>query len=120
MAWVSTGAWALMIFILSSIPSESYPSHPGFLNNVVHFLLYFGLAALIVVGLTGGKLKPVLILVIAILLASLYGASDEFHQLFVPGRNSDPLDWMVDSLGAIAGALTATAILKVRAKKNLL
>jgi VanZ family protein len=32
----------------------------------------------------------------------VYGASDEFHQRFVPGRTADVLDWLADSLGACA------------------
>ncbi|MFR0868308.1 MAG: VanZ family protein [Adlercreutzia sp.] len=34
---------------------------------------------------------------IAIACASLYGVSDEVHQLFVPERMCDPVDWMVDT-----------------------
>ena len=41
-------------------------------------------------------------------LASLYGATDEFHQSFVPGRDSDVLDWVADTLGAALGAASAT------------
>ncbi len=32
--------------------------------------------------------------------AAGYGASDELHQSFVPGRNSDPWDWVADAVGA--------------------
>ena len=105
-------AWAAVIFVLSSIPADSYPDHPSFLNNVVHFFVYFVLVGLLVAALAGGKLKPLPALVIAIIIASLYGASDEFHQYFVPGRLADPVDWMVDTLGAIRGALVATALLR--------
>mgnify|MGYP003976861639 CR=1 FL=1 len=40
----------------------------------------------------------------AIALASLYGASDEFHQKFVEGRYADVVDWIADTLGAIVAA----------------
>lgn len=40
----------------------------------------------------------------ALALASLYGVSDEVHQLFVPGRMCDPADWVTDTLGAALGA----------------
>ncbi|MGB5726017.1 MAG: VanZ family protein, partial [Thiogranum sp.] len=42
---------------------------------------------------------------ISVLIASLYGLSDEIHQYFIPGRSSEVLDWVADSLGALIGAL---------------
>ena len=36
----------------------------------------------------------------ALLAASAYGATDEFHQLFVPGRSCDVFDWLADTTGA--------------------
>lgn len=38
---------------------------------------------------------------LAVLVASLYGASDEWHQTFVPGRYPDAVDWVADTLGAM-------------------
>jgi len=37
-------------------------------------------------------------------MTSLYGASDEYHQAFVPNRNPAVSDWVADSLGALVGA----------------
>ena len=37
----------------------------------------------------------------AVAAASLYGASDEFHQKFVDGRDADAGDWIADTFGAI-------------------
>ena len=39
----------------------------------------------------------------ALLLAALYAASDEFHQKFVPGREAAVRDVMIDTCGAGAG-----------------
>ena len=39
--------------------------------------------------------------------SSLYGATDEFHQLFVEGRSGQFSDVLVDSAGALFGALFA-------------
>jgi len=32
--------------------------------------------------------------------ASLYGATDEIHQFFVPGRHADPIDLLTNAMGA--------------------
>jgi VanZ family protein len=47
--------------------------------------------------------------VTAILIAILYGVTDEIHQRFVPPRQMDPMDLGADALGATlaAGALYA-------------
>ena len=36
---------------------------------------------------------------------ALYAASDELHQLLVPGREGKVTDWLFDCLGALAGLL---------------
>jgi VanZ family protein len=45
-------------------------------------------------------------LVLAFLLATGYAATDEFHQTFVDGRHGSTVDWLIDSAGAGAAALT--------------
>ena len=37
---------------------------------------------------------------LTIAAASLFGASDECHQSFTPGRQADVFDWLADTLGA--------------------
>jgi VanZ family protein len=37
---------------------------------------------------------------LAFIASSIYGASDEIHQMFVPGREASIFDWMADILGA--------------------
>lgn len=44
--------------------------------------------------------KGLLLAVVSVLFASLYGVSDEFHQSFVVGRNADVWDWLADTVGA--------------------
>ncbi|BAK45876.1 VanZ family protein [Eggerthella sp. YY7918] len=41
---------------------------------------------------------------IAFVCASLYGVTDEIHQLFVPDRMCDPIDWIVDTAGGALGS----------------
>jgi VanZ family protein len=41
----------------------------------------------------------------AVLVAGLYSLTDEFHQMFVPGRTASLVDCGIDTTGAILGAL---------------
>jgi len=44
--------------------------------------------------------KYVLLALVSVLFASMYGVSDEFHQSFVVGRDADVWDWLADTVGA--------------------
>ncbi len=58
----------------------------------------------------------------AVITASLYAASDEIHQIFIPGRAFQVTDIAVDSAGALLGigvfALLAVIVLSVKKKKS--
>lgn len=43
--------------------------------------------------------------ILPILIGVLYAASDEFHQIFVPGRSGELKDVLLDSLGVFLGVL---------------
>jgi len=51
------------------------------------------------------KLSRFKLMILAIILATLYGATDETHQMFVPTRSSDILDLLSDFIGAVIGVL---------------
>ena len=58
--------------------------------------------------------KPVLSQIVTGLVpridsASLYAATDEIHQSFVPGRDADVRDWFADTIGA-GDAFTAALV----------
>jgi len=38
-------------------------------------------------------------------VVSLFGAADEWHQRYIPGRSSDSFDWVADTVGAAVGVL---------------
>ena len=44
----------------------------------------------------------------AVLIVSLFGATDEFHQHFTPGRSMDVLDWLADTCGAVVAVAAYT------------
>jgi len=49
---------------------------------------------------------------------TFYAATDEFHQLFVPGRSGQISDVLIDSAGALGGILLMGIILGNRKKKS--
>lgn len=87
------------MFWLSSSPDARGAArfialHPPF-DKLVHAGA-FGVLALLFYVATGRVW-------LSVLLASLYGATDELHQGLVPGRAADVRDWLADCLGALAG-----------------
>lgn len=47
----------------------------------------------------------------AVLYVALFAATDELHQLFVPGRDASVRDVIIDTIGGILGILVLKAIL---------
>lgn len=103
--------WALLIFFLSHLPNNDDGSAlltqiimwvaswlPFDLSNItgldkiVHAVFY-GIFAFFIFG---GSRRYLL----SLLIASLYGITDEFHQSFIEGRDSDVWDWVADTVGA--------------------
>lgn len=54
------------------------------------------------------------------LLCSVYAASDEFHQTFVPGRSGKPLDVLIDALGAVLAILPLCFCMQKRRRRTAL
>lgn len=108
--WAPVALYMMFIFWLSSISSP--PDLPGGVSDKsAHVLLYSGLGALLVRARAGGWRRPVTlgIAAAAVVMASLYGITDEIHQYFVPPREVEVRDILADAIGAslAAGALYA-------------
>ena len=113
--WILPLAVAAAIVWLSSRPS--YPmgiSLPPPWDKLGHFSAFALLAAVLELGFRRNRHDLPLyrrhLLVFA--LVALFGATDEWHQSFVPGRDCDLFDWMADALGGGFGlALTGLPFL---------
>lgn len=113
-AAVLAALWAALLFWLSSRPDPLPALTTRLSDKVLHFVAYGTLAALLRAALATPRRAPWRALLLAVVLASLYGASDEWHQWFVPGRSCDVRDWVADTLGAAAGAAVAEVFLRRR------
>lgn len=85
----------LLVVFESSCSRVQLPENVPGIDKIGHFFLYGLLAThLHRSGLSGGKLW------LGVLMVSLFGITDEWHQSFVPGRSAGWQDWVSDTAGA--------------------
>jgi VanZ family protein len=109
-------AYAAFIFWVSS-QAHPFPRLPSALfshDRLLHAVGYALLGGLVAGALSAARFGAARAILIAAAIASGYGASDELHQAFVPGREPDLVDWAADTIGAVAGAALALAALRRR------
>lgn len=104
--WVPPLVWAGAVLVATSIPNPQLPAGVDQLDKVAHFAMYGVLAWLLARALTRGRAAARAI-VVTLLAVAAFGAADEWHQQFIPGRSSDVADWMADVSGATFGAALA-------------
>lgn len=80
-------------------------------RKLAHCLEFTGLCVLFNLAFYQTRKKTTLLISIA--CTSLYAATDEFHQLFVEGRSCQFTDWIIDSCGAILGAIGFLILYKI-------
>lgn len=100
----------LIIFTLTTVPTEA-PQLFEFQDKVEHFLAYFVLGSLLTLALHFQNKIPLFVrrtFIIALILIFIYGALDEIHQYFIPGRDCDFFDWLADIFGGSAGVAFIT------------
>jgi VanZ family protein len=99
--WAPVAAWAVLIFVLSSIPDLG--TGLGGWDLVLRKIAHAGEFA--VLGFL--LLRAIGVMWVSLLLGIAYAISDEVHQHFIHGRLGSPLDVAIDALGVIAGMLLA-------------
>lgn len=92
--WIWPIAIAVLIFAASSRSTVAGPRLPYF-DKVVHFSVYGLLGTLVCRQGRGWRAAAWSVLAVA-----AFGATDEWHQSFVPGRESELADWVADTSGA--------------------
>jgi VanZ family protein len=110
----------LLILTLTSLPGAYVPNvHIN--DKIEHLLAYGGLGFLLNLSL---RIQNKFMIVkkfpalFTILIVSSYGALDELHQLFIPGRTCDILDWRADTAGVIIGVILMSLLILVVEKKH--
>lgn len=78
-----------------------------------HIVAYAVLGALLVNALRYMSLRRWrMVVLVAVLCAGLYAATDEIHQTFIPGRSGEARDVLIDTVAAAGGAVIAAAALR--------
>jgi len=101
----------IILFIATTLPARDLPK-TGVSDKIEHFTAYFILAFLLNLTLMFQNKYPKLkqnAWLFTLIFTLLYAGLDEIHQLFIPGRDCDILDWLADA----SGALLALGILRI-------
>ena len=135
--------WMCVIFYMSNQPATISSNHSGNVINIIssipfigslmdylmsinigefivrkgaHMFSYCLLSILLFMSVYENNIKKSYI--ISFIGTFLYACTDEFHQLFIPGRSGEFRDVMIDSLGGTIGLILIGFIARYKIKKN--
>ncbi|WP_078392567.1 VanZ family protein [Shouchella patagoniensis] len=144
-SWTFVLLWMALIFYLSHQPGDESASLSGgvmefalslinrlmpgihlaevewfhtFIRKGAHFGAYFILGLLVMNALGRSGVLGRKRVLLGIITCTTYAISDEFHQLFIPGRSGQVSDVLIDSLGACAGIFFFLAIARLSKKSS--
>jgi VanZ family protein len=104
----------LILFTATTLPAESVPSI-GVTDKLNHLTAYLILSVLIFLTLFFQR-KYLLTLnsvaIYTIIICFVYGIIDEVHQILIPGRNAELLDWLSDAAGSVIGVFIMILVVK--------
>ncbi|MDI3503267.1 MAG: hypothetical protein PWP64_203 [Candidatus Cloacimonadota bacterium] len=106
--------WMVLIWSVSSLPSDNIPSSKIFgIDKLAHFGIYFiwGLISALHLRRINAS-SPLQIFIISIML--LLAACDEYHQLYIPGRQVSIFDLCANWLGLLSAHLIFKILSKIR------
>lgn len=123
LAWILLVLWMAFIFYMSSCNGNVSSDQSGTIAYVLHNILSinysdklifiirkcahvseFFILGILVINLVS-KYNVKHIYLISFIISVLYSSSDEFHQLFVPGRSGQVTDVLIDLIGVVLGLL---------------
>ncbi len=108
------------LFIFTSIPSSRVPN-VGINDKTEHSTAFFILGCLLNLMLYYQDGSPFLkkhFNIATIFFGFLYGALDELHQMFVPGRSCDIYDWLSDASGILIAVYVVFLLKKMDLRRS--
>lgn len=111
--WFPVIFYCLVLFVQSSLPSAENLTRFPHQDKVLHFVAYAVMGGLFsrALQVTQPSLGWFHISFFSICYTTLYGAGDELHQMFVPGRMADWNDLAADFVGGVFGAVCYCRVL---------
>ncbi len=116
----------IILFVLTSLPSQMAVTM-DVSDKIEHFGAYGLLSVFLYLNLAFQNKAKILKKfpgTFTIIIASFYGLLDELHQLLVPGRSADVLDWLADFSGSLVAVLITGYLIKrfkqIETEKNKL
>jgi VanZ family protein len=106
--WIPTVLWAVVILVLTSVPTPAGPGGGLGLDKAVHLVLYAILGWLAIRAASRGSFRARTAAVTLAAIA-LFAVVDELHQVFIPWRTGDISDWVADLTGGAIGIAFAAA-----------
>ena len=122
-SWMLLVIWMIFIFIMSSFNGNISSNQSGSIADLIYNLFdisdtekvslivrkcahvsEFFILGILVINLIS-KYNVKYSYLISFIVCVLYASSDEFHQLFVPGRSAQVTDVLIDLIGVVLGLL---------------
>jgi VanZ family protein len=117
--WLPPLVYMTLIFHFSS-QSQPLPFVTAHVwDKALHLTEYAGLGLLLCRAFRGEGIGWTVAVALALVAASGYGASDEWHQSFVPLRDADIRDWFADTVGATVGAAVYRLSMTIKSLTSL-
>ncbi len=101
--WFPVFLWAGVIFTFSSFPTTTTTDFylgDFLIKKTAHVVEYGILSTLLYRALINSGITKSRSMFFSVLIAFLYGLTDEFHQSFTPGRGPKFTDVLIDTFGA--------------------
>jgi len=103
--WLPLMSYAGLMFYLSSLPHPPQPLIFFTYDKTLHVVEY-AILGMLVINLLQKYFpdqRKRRLTILAVVLSTLYGITDEFHQYFTPFRDASVFDVCADGIGSLFG-----------------
>jgi VanZ family protein len=101
-------AWVGLTFVLTSLPGAHLPAGVAHFDKAAHAAFYGVMGLLCGMWRRESGVPAGRAFLQALLFTAAVGAVDEIHQVWIPGRSAEFLDWVADVAGGGAGGALAS------------